>query len=80
MIQQQKPSGDLRGGSSGNTGMYAHGQATIVLCEAYAMSGDQALRVPAQRAVNFVVQAQHEGGGWRYVPGQPGDQASWDGN
>src|SRR5262249_26776177 len=31
------------------------------------------LRRPAQAAVNCIVQAQHEQGGWRYTPKQPGD-------
>ena len=53
--------------------MYAHGQATIVLCEAFLMTGDEQLREPAQRAVNFIVQAQHPAGGWRYRPGEAGD-------
>ena len=73
LTDRQKPDGDLRARSTGNAGMYAHGQATIVLCEALAMTGDQQLRDPAQRAVDFIVRAQHIGGGWRYKPGQPGD-------
>jgi hypothetical protein len=73
LVQHQKPDGDLRANSAGNSGMYAHGQATIVLCEAFAMEGDEALRIPAQRAVDFIAKAQHQGGGWRYAPGQPGD-------
>ncbi len=73
LVQHQKPDGDLRADSSGNAGMYAHGQATIVLCEAFAMEGDEELRMPAQRAVNFIIEAQHQGGGWRYAPKQPGD-------
>lgn len=73
LTDRQKPDGDLRALSEGNTGMYAHGQATIVLCEAFAMTGDEQLRGPAQRAVDFIVRAQHIGGGWRYEPGQPGD-------
>jgi hypothetical protein len=32
-----------------------------------------ALAIAAQRAVGFVAQAQHAGGGWRYRPNQPGD-------
>ncbi|MBI2479281.1 MAG: terpene cyclase/mutase family protein [Planctomycetia bacterium] len=69
----QRENGDLRGNSQGNTGMYAHGQATIVLCEAYMMTGDDTLRDPAQRALNFIVGAQHDAGGWRYEPKQAGD-------
>ena len=54
--------------------MYGHGLASIVLCEAYGMTHDQTLQVPAQAAVNYIVAAQDSaGGGWRYVPGQPGD-------
>ncbi len=53
--------------------MYAQGIATIALCEAYAMTQDPDLRVPAQRAVDFICYAQHSGGGWRYYPQSPGD-------
>lgn len=73
LLEHQRENGDLRANSQGNTGMYAHGQATIVLCEAYMMTGDNSLRGPAQRALNFIVAAQHEAGGWRYGPGQAGD-------
>lgn len=69
LIEHQKENGDLRAGDNGNSGMYAHGQATIVLCEAFAMTGDEQLRAPAQRAVDFVVKAQYRDGGWRYQPG-----------
>ena len=53
--------------------MYSHGQATQVLCEAYAMTGDEMLREPAQKAVDFIVGAQHVRGGWKYKPGSLGD-------
>lgn len=56
-----------------NGNMYSHGIATLALCEAYAMSRDERLVGPAQEAVNFIVNAQHEQGGWRYEPGEPGD-------
>lgn len=32
ILEHQKEDGDLRGQRGGNTGMYAHGQASIVLC------------------------------------------------
>ena len=73
LIKRQKTDGDLRAGFSGQAGMYAHGQAAIVLCEAYAMTGDQAFQQPAQNAIRFIESAQHGKGGWRYQPGQPGD-------
>lgn len=73
LIRQEKPDGDLRGNSTEKSAMYAQALATIVLCESLAMTGQEVLRGPAQKAVDFIVRAQHAGGGWRYRPGQPGD-------
>ncbi len=73
LLERQRPNGDLRLDSDGNFGMYVHGQATIVLCEALAMTLDERLREPAQNAVDFIVAAQHPRGGWRYSPGEEGD-------
>jgi hypothetical protein len=53
--------------------MYGQGLAALALCEAYAMTEDPSLRVPAQQAVDFICYAQHPQGGWRYAPGQAGD-------
>jgi len=54
--------------------MYAQGLATIVFCEAYAMTHDPALKDFAQGAIDFIVYAQDtRRGGWRYTPGEPGD-------
>jgi hypothetical protein len=53
--------------------MYAHAISTIVLCEGYALTSDRDLYDPAERAVSFIVGAQHRRGGWRYAPNQPGD-------
>jgi hypothetical protein len=63
---------DRRNGNFGG-GMYAHGLATIAICEAYGLTQDQNLRRPAQMAINYIVKAQHSAGGWRYSPGQAGD-------
>jgi hypothetical protein len=63
---------DKRTGNFGG-GMYAHGLAAIAMTEAYGLSQDPNLRRPAQMAINFIVQAQHDAGGWRYAPGQAGD-------
>jgi hypothetical protein len=58
---------------SGGT-MYSHGLGTLVLCELYAMTGDEKYKTPAQAAVDFIVYAQDPvGGGWRYMPRSPGD-------
>jgi hypothetical protein len=56
--------------------MYSHGLATMAVCEAYALTSDPALRGPAQRALNYIVDAQSEEGGWRYAKKQPGYDTS----
>ena len=71
LLKELQPNGQFRG-----TGMYAQAIGTIALCEAYGMTGDAALKPRAQAAVNFIVRAQHEKGGWRYQPGQPGDTSA----
>lgn len=72
LIEQQKPDGDLRG-SSHQHAMYCHGIAAIALCEAYALTEDPKLKEPATLAIQFILNAQHDAGGWRYTPGQAGD-------
>jgi hypothetical protein len=54
-------------------GMYEHGLASIALCEAYGMTSDPGLRMAAQKALNYIIAAQHDAGGWRYGPKQAGD-------
>lgn len=72
LVRDQHSSGTFQSIGAGN--MYAHGQASIALCEALAMTGDRALREPARKAVQFIVQAQDpRGGGWRYQPQMAGD-------
>ncbi|RMG35654.1 MAG: hypothetical protein D6725_12095 [Planctomycetota bacterium] len=71
LIGVQKPNGDLHDHVElgRQTAFYAHSQATIALCEAWAMTGDERLREPAERAVAFLVRSQHPyNGGWRYQP------------
>jgi len=67
----QKNNGDLHDWDEQgrSTAFYAHSQATIALCEAYALTSDESLREPAERAVKFLIDAQHPTkGGWRYQP------------
>ena len=74
LVKNQKPDGNLFTGGEGNAFMYSHGIATIALCECYGMTGDQSLRDPAQRAIDFIVAAQDpKTGGWRYRPRDSGD-------
>jgi len=56
-----------------NEAYYVHGAATLVLCEAYGMTKDRRLRKPAEGALLFLLNSQDpRGGGWRYLPQQPG--------
>ena len=58
---------------SGPATFYTHGLVTIAISEAYAMTGDDRLRLAVTGAVEFLADTQDYGGGWRYFPGQPGD-------
>ena len=69
LTSHQKKDGDLFTDESEFVWLYSHGMAAIPLCEAYGMTRDAALKKPAQRALDFVVAAQHpDFGGWRYRP------------
>lgn len=69
LVQSQKTDGDLFTDESEFLWLYSHGMAAIALCEAYGMTKDPALKVPAQASLDFIVAAQHaEFGAWRYRP------------
>ncbi len=53
----------------GKKRVYAGAIATLVLAEAYGMTGSEVLREPARRAAEYFVKRQSEQGGWRYHPG-----------
>lgn len=53
----------------GDSRLYTQAQCTIAICELYAMTGDEELRKPAQKAVDYCVKYQTSKGGWRYSPG-----------
>ena len=61
LLLQQKPDGDLRGKSKA-VGMYCHAMATIALCEAYALTGEERLRPPVQKAVGFLARSRAKDG------------------
>jgi hypothetical protein len=66
LLKHQAPIGDL---SSGQHQMYAHGLATIVLCEAFGMTQDSRIGMAAQSAIRFIESGQNSQGGWRYSHG-----------
>ncbi|MBV9126385.1 MAG: terpene cyclase/mutase family protein, partial [Planctomycetes bacterium] len=67
LLFQQKPTGNF------SDNAYENALATLAVCEAYGLSQDVRLRVPAQAAVNYIIQAQDSGGSWGYSAGQAGD-------
>jgi hypothetical protein len=73
LLKQQDRKGLMSGSSPRHEKHYAQAQASIVVCELYAMTKDSRLREPAQRAVRYAEAAQHSGGGWRYEIGEEGD-------
>ena len=74
LLKRQKPNGDLFADESDFVWLYSHGMASIALCEAYGLTKDAALKEPAQRALDFIIDSQHpEFGGWRYRPGFESD-------
>ncbi|MFO0908149.1 MAG: prenyltransferase/squalene oxidase repeat-containing protein [Isosphaeraceae bacterium] len=73
LVAHQLPDGDLYNGGAFNAHLYSHAIATMALCEAYGLSNDPKLRLPAQRAIDYIRSAQALDGGWRYAPGMAGD-------
>ncbi len=73
LMKQQQPDGLIYTGGAFNAMMYSHAIATMTLCEAYGLTKDKGLRGPAQKAVAYIVRAQHALGGWRYAPMREGD-------
>jgi hypothetical protein len=70
LIDQQDATGRI--GPDVNEYMYNHSIAALALAEAYGLTQAAVYKGPAQRAIDFVVQAQNPGLGWRYKV-RPGD-------
>jgi hypothetical protein len=74
LMKLQQPDGNLAGDLP--QPMYSHGLATLALCEAYGMTKDPKVADAALRGLRFLERAQNKStGGWRYVPGDPGDMS-----
>jgi len=70
LIAQQDADGCL-GGRSGEH-MYNHAIGALALAEAYGLSTAAVYKQPAQKAIDFLVEAQNPGLGWRYTA-RPGN-------
>jgi hypothetical protein len=67
LLRQQKEKGNF------SDNAYENALATIAICEAYGLTGDNRLKGPAQSAANFIVGAQFTDGSWGYSAGTKGD-------
>ena len=64
----------MKGKGASGDGMYTQGLTGIVLSEAFGMTKDERLVMPAQAAIDYIIMAQDpNGGGWGYSPRSPGD-------
>lgn len=80
LLRVQDRDGSLAADADAYARTYCHGMAGIAICEAAAMTGDPVAKEAAEAAVGFTIRSQHPAtGGWRYVPGDPGDlsQLGW---
>jgi hypothetical protein len=73
LLSLQNEDGFFAEKATGIQRTYSQAQASIAICELYGMTGDEKLRRPAELAVAYAIAAQHDGGGWRYQPRDPGD-------
>lgn len=79
LLKQQDADGCFfREGNFGHR-FYTHGQATIAICELYAMTKDPALlsayKEPAEKAIDYCVKTQSPQGGWKYTPNSTSDMS-----
>ncbi|MCC6150865.1 MAG: HEAT repeat domain-containing protein [Planctomycetes bacterium] len=65
-LRQQSTSGCYSHGMSSQQ-MYTHSVATLMMCEAYGLTGDDNYRRSAERAVRFLERTQNAKGGWTYT-------------
>ena len=77
LLKQQDGDGCFfRQGAFGHR-FYTHGQATIAICELFAMTKDKTLRAsykePAEKAIAYCAKTQSPAGGWKYTVNGPSD-------
>lgn len=73
LLRMQDSEGNFFREGPGHHRLYTQAQATIAICELFGMTGDEELRVPCERAIEYAVRIQSSEGGWRYEPGRDSD-------
>ena len=68
LLKQQDADGSFFHDGGMNHRYYTQGQCAIALCELYAMTKDDKLREPAERAIRYLLDSQSPMGGWKYQP------------
>jgi hypothetical protein len=71
LVSTQKPDGEF-----GRN--YENAVATMALAEAFAMTGDPALKAPAQKGVDIILKRQNKEGGGKDKDTGYGDGLGWD--
>ena len=80
LTERQRADGSLAGDAEFFAALYCHGMAAIAIAECCAMTGDESLRPPLEKAVRYSLSMQSPAtGGWRYAAGDKGDtsQLGW---
>lgn len=67
-IRSQQQDNGMFGTPVTRVSAYNHALATLALVECYGLSGEQELRAPAQRAVDYICKARNPYRVWRYTP------------
>ena len=78
LLPQQNPDGSFFAECPeiGIHRFYTHALCTIALCELLVMTGNETLREPAQKAIDYCLRHQSiHRGGWRYLPDRFSNQS-----
>ena len=68
LLATQDSQGVYRSPKPSHGPMYEHALATLAMIEAYGHKPSPTMRTSVQKAVNLIVRAQSDIGGWRYQP------------
>lgn len=73
LLRRQDKEGFFANGEPSHNQSYSQAIATITVCEAYGMTGDSELKIPATRAMKYAQWSQGRQKGWRYTPRDESD-------